>query len=149
VKLYEVETGSNRHRAGAAEVSGQPDSPAIDEDLRILRRHINLQGATGWRVWPRRIGISGTMRSIRLFALNRITRQRAGNGPYRCADRGALSRLAGNPANDRTRCGTDCGTPQSPALSRCRGCRTSGKYQQEDHAWRDVLFHHSSPPVQL
>lgn len=47
VKLHEMLTRSYRYHGGAAELFGQPDSPAIDEDLCILRRHINLQGTTG------------------------------------------------------------------------------------------------------
>jgi hypothetical protein len=35
-------TRSYRYHGGAAELFGHPDSPAINEDLRILWRHINL-----------------------------------------------------------------------------------------------------------
>src|SRR5574337_683459 len=145
MQLHEVETRNNRYHAGAAELSDKSDPPAIDENLSVLWRYLNLQAATGWRVWRRRIGISRSSRPVCLLALDRVTCQCAGNRPHRCADGRTPPRRTSNSAKNGTCGGTDRGTGHRPALPRARRRGTPCKHQQEDHTYCYRVFHCPSP----
>lgn len=71
VQLHKMKPRHNRYHAGTAELFRQPDPPAIDNDLGVLRHHLDLQNATRWHV-RRRIGISRNRGPVRLFTLNSI-----------------------------------------------------------------------------
>jgi hypothetical protein len=155
VKLYKVGTRSDRDYGGAAKLLGQADPSAVNDNLGLPRRCLDLKRGVGrvrWRAIGgivrtclRRVGVSQSIRPCRLLVLDGVARQGACDRPDRRADGRAFPRRPGDPSEDRAGGSPDTGTRERPALARRQRCGTSGYEDRDDRACRKTLIQGRSP----